>query len=138
MFKKEKKTSKSDDEDERVPDIKGNSEIALTALNVAGAMGEPFLPLIGAVTIVISEIIKVYEDVQYNKKICNSLMDRVDNAGAAVRTFERRQTENEKDFCNQEFYNSFVRFVEIMKRIKKFIGDVSNLNKYQKFIRSGS
>ncbi|CAG8460193.1 1793_t:CDS:2 [Diversispora eburnea] len=121
----------------RVPDTKGNHEISQTTLNVVSAIGEPFVPLIGAVTIVISEIIKVYETVQYNKKICNSLMDRVNNAEAAVKTFERRQTEN-KDLSKQEYYNSFVRFVEIMNRIKKFIGDVSNLNKYQKFIRSGS
>ncbi|CAG8545731.1 10877_t:CDS:2 [Diversispora eburnea] len=126
---------------ESLDTIGNNLGIAKSTFCAVGAVGEavnPFVPLIGAVTFVISEIIKVYETVQYNKKICNSLMDRVNAAEAAVKTFKRRQTENEQNFCNQEYYNSFIRFIEIMKRIRKFIIDVSNLNKYQKFVRTGS
>ncbi|CAG8601529.1 10310_t:CDS:2, partial [Diversispora eburnea] len=118
-----------------------NLDIAKNTLGAVGAIGEavkPFVPLIGAVTLVISEIVAVYETAQYNKKICNSLMDRVNAAEAAIKTLKRRQTENEQNFRNQEYYKSFVRFVEIMKRIKKFIGDVSNLHGYQKFVHSGS
>ncbi|RHZ75819.1 hypothetical protein Glove_209g128 [Diversispora epigaea] len=103
-----------------------------------GEVVKPFVPLIESVTIVISEIIAVYETVQYNKKICNSLMDRVTAADASINTLKRRQTENEKNFRNQEYYKSFIRFVDIMKQIKKFIVDVSNLHKYQKFLHSGS
>ncbi|RHZ75869.1 hypothetical protein Glove_209g135 [Diversispora epigaea] len=103
-----------------------------------GEVVKPFMPLIESVTIVISEIMIVYETVQYNKKICNSLMDRVNAAETAVKTLKRRQAENEKNFRNQEYYKSFIRFVDIMKQIKKFIVDISNLHKYQKFLYSGS
>ncbi|CAG8559071.1 5896_t:CDS:2 [Diversispora eburnea] len=108
---------------------------------VTGDVGEavkPFIPLIEAVTLVISEIIKVYEAAQYNKKICNSLMDRVIAAEAAFKSLKRRQTENELNFRNQEYYYSFIRFIEIMKRIKNFMIDISSLFKYQKFVHSGS
>ncbi|CAG8626525.1 10002_t:CDS:2, partial [Diversispora eburnea] len=74
----------------------------------------------------------------YNKKICDSLMDRVNAAEAVTKALKRRQTENEQNFRNKEYYNSFIRFIEIMKRIKNFIIDVSNLNRYQKFVHSGS
>ncbi|CAG8601546.1 10311_t:CDS:2 [Diversispora eburnea] len=125
---------------EGIATIGSNLDIVKDTLCAVGAIGEavkPFVPLIASVTFVIEEIIKIYETVQYNKKICNSLMDRVDAAGTAIRTLKRRQTEN-KNLRNQEYYNSFIRFVEIMKRIKNFIGDVSNLNRYQKFVHSGS
>ncbi|CAG8545775.1 10879_t:CDS:2 [Diversispora eburnea] len=115
-----------------------NLNIAKITLGVVGEVVKPFVPLIDAVTLVIEEIIKVYETVQYNKKICNSLMDRVDAAGTAIKTLKRRQTENEQNFRNKEYYKSFIRFIEIMKRIKNFIIDVSTLNKYQKFVHSSS
>ncbi|CAG8545712.1 10876_t:CDS:2 [Diversispora eburnea] len=126
---------------ESLDTIGSNLDIAKSTFCAVGAAGEavsPFVPLIGAVTLVISEIIKVYETVQYNKKICDSLMDRVNSAEAAIKTLKRRKTENEKNFRNQEYYKSFICFIEIMKRIKKFIVDVSNLHGYQKFVRSGS
>ncbi|RHZ75866.1 hypothetical protein Glove_209g130 [Diversispora epigaea] len=126
---------------ESLATIGSNLNIAKSTLCAVGAVGEavnPFVPLIGTVTLVISEIIKVYETVQYNKKICDSLMDRVNAAEAAIKTLKRRQTENEKNFRNQEYYKSFIRFIEIMKRIKNFIADVSNLHGYQKFVHSGS
>ncbi|RHZ46439.1 hypothetical protein Glove_621g60 [Diversispora epigaea] len=110
-----------------------------TKIKIAvGEAVKPFVPLIESVTIVISEIFAIYETVQYNKKICNSLMDRVNAAEAAIKTLKRRQAENEKNFRNQEYFKSFIRFIDIMKRIKNFIADVSNLNKYQKFLHSGS
>ncbi|RHZ46440.1 hypothetical protein Glove_621g62 [Diversispora epigaea] len=98
---------------------------------------KPFI-LIESITLVISEIIAVYETVQYNKKICNSLMDRVNAAEAAIKTLKRRQEKNEKNFRNPEYYKSFISFIEIMKRIKNFMVDVSNLHGYQKFLHSGS
>ncbi|RHZ75816.1 hypothetical protein Glove_209g127 [Diversispora epigaea] len=126
---------------ESLATIGSNLNIAKGTLCAVGAVGEavkPFVPLIAAVTFVISEIVAVYETVQYNKKICNSLMDRVNTAEAAIKTLKRRQTENEKNFRNQEYYQSFIRFVNIMERIKAFMVDVSNLNKYQKFLHSSS
>ncbi|CAG8545691.1 10875_t:CDS:2 [Diversispora eburnea] len=108
---------------------------------IVGSVGEitkPFVPLFAAVTLVISEISAIYETVQYNKKICNSLMDRVDAADAAIRTLKRKKAENVINFCKQEYYNSFIRFIYIMERIKKFMVEITNLHSYQKFVHSGS
>ncbi|RHZ74614.1 hypothetical protein Glove_220g57 [Diversispora epigaea] len=117
------------------------SVISPDATKIEGTVGEavkPFVPLIGAVILTIEEIIKVYETVQYNKKICDSLMDRVNAAEASIKTLKRRQTENEKNFRDRGYYKSFIRFNHIMKRIKVFMADVSNLRSYQKFVHSGS
>ncbi|RHZ77125.1 hypothetical protein Glove_185g28 [Diversispora epigaea] len=127
---------------EHAKDTLETSAISPNATKITVPVGEvvkPFVPFIESVTIVISEIIVVYENVRYNKKICNSLMDRVNVAEAAIKTFKRRLSETENfQFHNQEYYKSFIRFVDIMKQIKNFITDVSNLNRYQKFLHSGS
>ena len=74
-------------------------DIAKATLGAVGTVGEaikPFVPLIAVVTTVIGEIIRVYEDAEYNKKICNALMDRVQIADGAIKTLNRRKQENEK------------------------------------------
>ena len=109
------------------------------ALGVVGSVGDaikPFVPLIAAVTIVVSECIKIYEDAQYNKKICNSLMDRVETADLAIRTLKRRKQENESKFRNQEFYKSFLRLVDVMKKIKPFIKDVSQIRGFKNYVKA--
>ncbi|RHZ83941.1 hypothetical protein Glove_86g227 [Diversispora epigaea] len=98
----------------------------------------PFVPLFRAINLVISEFTAVYENIQYNKKIYKSLMDRVLFAKAVVNTLKKRQTEHVKYFRNQEYYKSFIHFIEIIKRIKKFVVDVSSLDGYQEPIHSGS
>ncbi|CAG8460800.1 2074_t:CDS:2 [Scutellospora calospora] len=118
-----------------------NNDIAKNAISAVGSVGEavkPFIPLITAITVVISEIIVIYENAQYNKRICNSLMDRVGAAEQAVKSLQRRQAENEKHFRNSEYYKNFVRFVDVMKRIKGFIKDVSELQGFKKFFHANS
>ncbi|CAG8574921.1 8807_t:CDS:2 [Ambispora gerdemannii] len=107
-------------------------------IGVAGEAVMPFIPLLAAVTLVIDEIVKTYEAAQYNKKICNALMDRVEAAQLAVKALQRRQKENEKKFRNQAYYESFNRFLQVLKKIKKFIQDVSQLQGYRKFTQANS
>ncbi|CAG8641001.1 40810_t:CDS:10 [Gigaspora margarita] len=99
---------------------------------------KPFIPLISSVELIISEIIVIYENARYNKKICNSLMDRVGVAEQAVKFLQRRKAENERHFRNVEYYKNFVRFVDVLKRIKEFIKNVSELKGYRKFVHSRS
>ncbi|CAG8598285.1 14300_t:CDS:2, partial [Gigaspora rosea] len=118
-----------------------NTDMAKSALDAVGAVGEavkPFVPLISTVTLLISEIIVIYENAQYNKRICNSLMDRVDAAEQAVKSLQRRKAEHEKHFRNTEYYKNFVRFVDVLKRIKGFIKDISELQGYKKFFHANS
>ncbi len=101
-------------------------------LSTANAI-RPFIPLIATVTEEISETFQIYKDVEYNKKICNSLMDRVEMADLAIRILKRRKQENETNFRNQEYYRVFLRFVDVMKEIRSFILDVSQIQGYLKY-----
>ncbi|CAG8526383.1 14605_t:CDS:2, partial [Dentiscutata erythropus] len=126
---------------EGLTNLASSTDVAKNALSAVGAVGEavkPFVPLISAVTLLISEIIVIYENAQYNKRICNSLMDRVGAAEQAVKSLQRRKAENEKHFKNVEYYKNFVRFVDVLKRIKGFIKDVSELQGYKKFFHANS
>ncbi|KAG9295860.1 hypothetical protein G9A89_006599 [Geosiphon pyriformis] len=117
----------------------GSSNGLVQALGAVGSTGDalkPFVPLIAAVTVIITEIISVYEAAQYNKKICNALMDRVESAQFAVMSLQRRKKENEYKFRDQAYYKSFVRFVEVLKKIKGFIQDVSQLQGFRKFTKA--
>src|SRR5438876_1103117 len=128
--------SESADDISQLSSYGSSSNQIAQALGVVGSVGEsikPFVPLIAAVTIVISECVKIYEDAQYNKKICNSLMDRVETADLAIRTLKRRKQENENKFRDKEYYKSFLRFVDVMKKIKSFIKDVSQIQGFKKY-----
>ncbi|CAG8544651.1 9908_t:CDS:10 [Diversispora eburnea] len=104
ILDKEKHNISQDEKDSNI----SNSESAKNALGVLGVVGDavqPYLPLFSTVTIIIVEINTIYANAKYNKKICNSLMDR---------------------------------FIEVMKNIKQFIGNVSTLSGFQKYFHANS
>ncbi|CAG8559075.1 18771_t:CDS:2 [Acaulospora morrowiae] len=107
-------------------------------LGVVGNVVQPFLPLITALTIIITETIEIYENAKYNKNICSSLMDRVIAAEAAIKTLERRKEYNEENFRSEEYYKTFIRFVDVMTKIKSYINDVSTLTGFKKFATANS
>src|SRR6266542_3747891 len=92
-------------------------------------------PLIADVATIINEITKIYEDVEYNERICNALMDRVQIAESAIKILNNRkqEKENEKNFRNKEYYSVFVKFIEVMKGIRDFIRNISKLQGYRNF-----
>ncbi|CAG8747990.1 309_t:CDS:2, partial [Funneliformis mosseae] len=65
------------------------------------------------------------QNVEYNEKICNDIMDKVKVADKFIEILCRRKHETEKNFRNMEYYLTFARFTDVMKRIKIFIMDVS-------------
>ena len=101
---------------------------------------EPLVPLIADVTTVINEIIKIYDDVEYNEKICNALMNRAQIAESAIKILNKRkhEKENEKNFHNEEYHSIFVKFIEVMKGIRDFIRDISKLQGYKNFSHANS
>ncbi|CAI2194099.1 17285_t:CDS:1 [Funneliformis geosporum] len=119
-------------------------ETTKSLLGIAGVAGEdketikPYATLIAAATSIINETIQIYENAEYNKKICNALMDRVQIANGVIKTLNRRKQENEKNFRNELYYKNFVRFVDILGRIKDFIKDVSQLQGYKKYLLANS
>ncbi|CAG8605812.1 9869_t:CDS:2 [Funneliformis caledonium] len=112
---------------------------AKEALTVATKVGDaitPFIPLIGAAATVITEIIDIYHTAQYNKKICNSILDRARLAEIAIDNIIRRRKENEQLFKNQAWYYAFNRFVEVLNKLKNFAEEISQLKRIKQFIKA--
>ncbi|CAI2166719.1 19772_t:CDS:10 [Funneliformis geosporum] len=99
---------------------------------------KPYIPLIAAVTAVIGDIFMIYENIEYNKKTCNALMDRVQTADIAIKMLNRRMQWNENNFRKNIYYLAFIKFINVMKRIQDFILDVSKLQGYKKLLQIGS
>ncbi|CAB4483702.1 unnamed protein product [Rhizophagus irregularis] len=98
----------------------------------------PFIPLIGAVTTIINEVISIYQHTEYNKKIISALYDRTKLAEYAVDTLQRRKKFYESNFKRQDWYDAFNRFVDVLKDIKNFAKEISTIRGYQKYLKSYS
>jgi len=86
----------------------------------------------------ISELINIYETAQYNKKICNSLLDRARIAEIAIDNLIRRRKENEQKFKDQVWYEAFSRFVEVLEKLKVFADKISKLKGIKQYVKAGS
>ncbi|RIA89380.1 kinase-like domain-containing protein [Glomus cerebriforme] len=95
----------------------------------------PFIPLIELAAAAIIEIMNIFQTSQYNKRICNSLLDRARLAEIAIDQLLRRRNENEKKFKNQLWYNAFHRFVIILDKIKTFGEKISQLRGIKSFLK---
>ncbi|CAG8505821.1 12566_t:CDS:2 [Funneliformis caledonium] len=108
----------------------------LQCIGTAADAITPFIPLIGAATTIISDIIIIYQQAAYNKKIVSALYDRTRYAELAIETLQRRKKLHEKDFRSQEWYDAFNRFVDVLKEIRTFAKEVSCLRGYKKYFKS--
>ncbi|CAB4438852.1 unnamed protein product [Rhizophagus irregularis] len=107
---------------------------ALKIFTTSLAAAKPFLPWIESVTIIINDIVNQYETVEYNKKTCLVLVERVEMINLSVKTLTRRKDENLDKFQNEDYYHSFIKLEKVLKLVKDFIGDISELKGYRKFI----
>ncbi|CAI2174141.1 15771_t:CDS:2 [Funneliformis geosporum] len=105
--------------------------------NVADAVGT-YLPVVLIVSSLVKEIVELYENVQYNKRTCGILVNRVEAAETAIKALMRQSEDNLQNFCKQSYYDSFLRFVNCLKQIKKFCVEISNLSKFKNFVTSGA
>ncbi|PKY46742.1 hypothetical protein RhiirA4_444481 [Rhizophagus irregularis] len=118
-----------------------NLAFAKEALQITAQAGEaitPFIPLIGLAATAIVEIINIYQTSQYNKRICNSLLDRARLSEIAIDQLIRRRKENEKNFKSQVWYHAFNRFVVILGKIKTFAEKVSQLQGFKVYFKARS
>src|ERR1044072_1452541 len=92
-----------------------------------------FEPLISTFLALGREIITLYESTKHNKELCGFLLKRCNCAIAAVKDLDIRKTENLKFYSNRENLTLLVGFVDCMKKMKKFISRISNLNKLVKY-----
>ncbi|CAB4488061.1 unnamed protein product [Rhizophagus irregularis] len=96
---------------------------------------KPFIPLFKEAAISITIIFHIYQLSQYNKRICNSLLDRAKLAEFVIDQLIRRRKENIKNFKNFTWYKSFERLIEILTKIKTFAEKISQLHEIKKFLK---
>lgn len=107
---------------------------ALKIFTTSLAAAKPFIPWIESVSIIINDIVNQYETVEYNKKTCLVLVERVEMINLSVKTLTRRRDENLDKFQSEDYYHSFIKLEKVLKLVKDFIGDISELKGYRKFI----
>ncbi|RHZ49006.1 hypothetical protein Glove_535g16 [Diversispora epigaea] len=108
------------------------------AMQIVGDAIQPFLPLFSTVTSVVDGLYTTYDNAKCNKKICLALIDRVEIVQQAVKSLVRKQQENEENFRNQAYYRSWIRFVNVLKTIKKFADEISQQTVFQKFVNANT
>ncbi|CAB5342253.1 unnamed protein product [Rhizophagus irregularis] len=111
----------------------------ITIKMVAGATGEaivPYLPLIKVATDLISKIINIYETAEYNKNICETLVNRVKLTENAIDTLKRRKKKNEDKLRDDGYYKAFNRFIYVLREIKEFAADITNIHGFRKYTKA--
>ncbi|GBC05876.1 hypothetical protein RclHR1_06490011 [Rhizophagus clarus] len=94
-----------------------------------------FLPLIGEVSKILREITDIYQTAEHNKRICGVMLDRVTIAESAIKNLQVRREENE-EFFSEENYVNLQKLVTVIGKIRKFVGEISQLKGLQKYIQA--
>ncbi|CAG8484894.1 12459_t:CDS:2 [Dentiscutata heterogama] len=94
-----------------------------------------FIPLFREITDITNDIIELYKTAHTNKRICGVLLDRVQATEAAVKNLILREKEKSEFFTGPN--NVIIRkLVCIMKKIKEFIKEISELKGLRKYLVS--
>lgn len=90
-----------------------------------------FLQLIEEVTKIYNEIVEIYQTAERNKKICEDILNRVQVAEASVRNLKDR-----KEFFTEENYIKLYRLVNIIRKMRQFLVEITQLKGLKKYIHS--
>lgn len=115
----------------------GNN-FALGTMTAVGEAFRPFIPLIYMVTLLANEINEIYKNARYNKKMCDVFLDRIDATQASINYLQRRKEKNEKLFRNEVYYQAFVKFTDVLKRVKDFLEAVTQLQGLSRLWRANA
>ncbi|CAG8512816.1 28476_t:CDS:10, partial [Gigaspora margarita] len=96
----------------------------------------PYIPLFDVATKLIKEIIDLHDAAQYNKNTCARLMERAIDAQGSIERLKRTKKINEERFKDQNFYNSFQRFTNILAKIKLFEEELSKIGNFKKIVEA--
>src|SRR4051812_16214586 len=108
---------------------------SITVIDTVSEAFRPFIPLIYIVSLLANEIVEVYKNAKYNKKMCDVFLDRIDAVQASINYLQRRKEKNEKLFRKEAYYRSFVKFTDVLKRVKKFLEAITHLQGFSKLWR---
>ncbi|CAH1762266.1 10426_t:CDS:2, partial [Entrophospora sp. SA101] len=109
------------------------SKSLYNSVDSVGEAFRPFVSLIATAKTIIQQIENIYENAQYNKRICNVFLDRVDAAPAYIKKLERKKLENEHLFRDGNYQNHFLRFTTVLFEIRTFLKDITHLSGCSKY-----
>ncbi|CAG8610506.1 36105_t:CDS:2, partial [Racocetra persica] len=111
----------------QVPGLRIDVYEAISAFRV-------ILPWFDALNIILEKISKAYEEAEYNRKTCRVLTDRADDVLTAVKILFRRRDEEEDKFLDDYYVKSFIKLHRVLRDIKEFISNISQLQGLSKFV----
>ncbi|CAG8735454.1 22196_t:CDS:10, partial [Gigaspora margarita] len=77
------------------------------------------------------EIFTIYEKAEFNKKICSTLLIRVEIAHEAIKPLILLK--NDDKIFRERCYNAFKKFVDVLEGVKRFISEVTQLSGFKRF-----
>ncbi|CAG8633736.1 5659_t:CDS:2 [Dentiscutata heterogama] len=96
-----------------------------------------FVPIIGDIVCVTDEITLIYQSAEHNKRISRVLVDRIASVETSIRLLKIHKDDNKK-FFNQENFVVMQKLSDNIQKIKKFIGEVTQLKGLSKYIHAKS
>ncbi|RHZ82008.1 hypothetical protein Glove_115g31 [Diversispora epigaea] len=129
---KDKNKNKDKDKEKKKSSKPKYGKIIAREVYDASSTFKNYIPLFGSVFEIMDNIIAAYDCVEINSKICLVLVDRVEIVKASIARLERRYKEDENKFHDENYYKSFLQLKEILKKINKFISDVSDYSYFLK------
>ncbi|CAB4412862.1 unnamed protein product [Rhizophagus irregularis] len=89
-------------------------------------------PLLNKIEIKINEILHIYQHIQFNKKICGVLLDRIQKIKTFVNSSKYRPISAKSSKEYQPLYDALHQLLYLLEEIKEFIDDMSHLKKFRK------
>jgi hypothetical protein len=110
-------------------------ETASSALSVAGSFIRNvadivgvFVPLVSNITRTVHEIQILCETIEYNKRMCATLLERALFAEKLTKALMTRPDYYEEKLKTFEFYKEFQKFTGVIEKIKNFVKNVSQIS----------
>src|SRR6266508_1453484 len=91
----------------------------------------------GEVDTIFNEIVEIYQAAEHNKRICGVMLDRVQIAQTAVKNIKNRRDENINLFTKENFFH-LLKLIVVIRKMHKFIGEISQLKGLSKYIQAKS
>ncbi len=103
-------------------------------LKTVGEITEKFIPHLNTAISLATYIMDTYDKAKYNRKICRVMADRVDVAMTSIKLLKRHMNDDIDLFQQTSYYNSFIKFNEILENIKNFVEEISGIKGFKQYI----
>ncbi|CAG8635132.1 36896_t:CDS:2 [Gigaspora margarita] len=114
------------------------SQIANEIFEAASVIAIPFskfVPIINDIVGVTEDITQIYQSAEHNKRISLVLVERIAAVETSLR-YLKIHKDDQKNFFNQENFVVMQKLLDNIQKIKKFIGEVTQLKGLSKYIQA--